>query len=55
MKLTSLLVFVALGTGLAPALAQPPRLVTDEFMVQSPDPGIEIYVRNKRPDDMTAF
>jgi pimeloyl-ACP methyl ester carboxylesterase len=24
-------------------------------MVQSPDPGIEIYVRNKRPDDMTAF
>ena len=25
------------------------------MMVQSPDPGIEIYVRNKRPADMTAF
>ena len=24
-------------------------------MVKSPDPGIEIYVRNKRPADMTAF
>jgi pimeloyl-ACP methyl ester carboxylesterase len=55
MKLTSSLIFVALGVGLVPALAQSPRLVTDEFMVKSPDPGIEIYVRNKRPADMTAF
>ena len=27
----------------------------DEFMVPSGDPGIAIYVRNKRPADMTAF
>jgi len=26
-----------------------------EMMVKSPDPGIEIYVRNKRPADMTSF
>src|SRR5262245_815190 len=25
------------------------------MMVKSPDPGIEIYVRNKRPADMTSF
>src|SRR5215471_14188860 len=38
----------------ATAIAQT-RLVTEEMMVKSPDPGIEIYVRNKRPADMTAF
>ena len=31
------------------AFAQAPNLATDEMMVKSPDPGIEIYVRNKRP------
>ena len=31
------------------------RIVMDEMMVPSSDPGIEIYVRNKRPADMTAF
>ena len=36
------------------ALAQTPRLVMEEMMVPS-EPGIEIYVRNKRPADMTAF
>ena len=37
------------------ALAQAPRIVMEEMMVSSSDPGIEIYVRNKRPVDMTAF
>src|ERR1700754_2889946 len=36
------------------AYAQSPRLVTEEMRVTS-DPGIEIYVRNKRPADMTSF
>ena len=31
------------------------QLVTEEMMVKSPDPGIEIYVRNKRPAGMTSF
>jgi pimeloyl-ACP methyl ester carboxylesterase len=30
------------------------QLVTEEMMVPS-DPGIEIYLRNKRPADMRAF
>jgi pimeloyl-ACP methyl ester carboxylesterase len=37
------------------AHAQAPQLVTEEMMVKSPDPGIEIYVRNKRPTNMTTF
>jgi acetyl esterase/lipase len=39
----------------APALAQTPQLVTEEMMVKTGDPGIEIYVRNKRPANMTSF
>jgi len=38
----------------APAAAQSPKLVMEEMMVPS-EPGIDIYVRNKRPADMTAF
>ena len=37
-----------------PASAQTP-LVTEEMMVKTADPGIEIYVRNKRPANMTTF
>ena len=36
------------------ALAQAPRVVMEEMMVPS-EPGIDIYVRNKRPADMTTF
>jgi pimeloyl-ACP methyl ester carboxylesterase len=36
------------------ALAQSPQIATEEMMVPS-DPGIEIYVRNKRPAAMTSF
>jgi pimeloyl-ACP methyl ester carboxylesterase len=36
------------------AFAQAPRVVTEEMMVPS-EPGIEVYVRNKRPADMTTF
>jgi pimeloyl-ACP methyl ester carboxylesterase len=37
------------------AEAQAAQLATEEFMVPSKDPGIEIFVRNKRPDGMAAF
>src|SRR5438132_13263373 len=30
-------------------------LVTEEFMVPSADPGIELYVRNKRPASESRF
>jgi pimeloyl-ACP methyl ester carboxylesterase len=36
------------------ASAQSPKLAVEEMTVAS-EPGIEIYVRNKRPADMTAF
>ena len=31
------------------------QLVSEDVMVKSPDPGIEIFVRNKRPANMTSF
>ena len=37
------------------ALAQAPKIVMEEMMVPAADAGIQIYVRNKRPADMTAF
>ena len=37
------------------ASAQSPRIVMEEMMVPAGDAGIEIYVRNKRPADLTAF
>jgi pimeloyl-ACP methyl ester carboxylesterase len=40
--------------GAAAASAQAPKIAIEEFMVPS-DPGIQVYVRNKRPADMTAF
>jgi pimeloyl-ACP methyl ester carboxylesterase len=49
------LLAAALATALAvPAFAQSPKLVMEEMLVPS-EPGIEIYVRNKRPADMTSF
>jgi pimeloyl-ACP methyl ester carboxylesterase len=32
-----------------------PRVVIDDIMVPSSDPGIKIYVRNKHPEDMHTF
>jgi pimeloyl-ACP methyl ester carboxylesterase len=52
---------LALAGGLMAAMivtaasAQTTQLANEEMMVKSPDAGIEIYVRNKRPANMTAF
>jgi predicted acyl esterase len=32
-----------------------PKLVTESYMIQSRDPGIQLYVRNKRPAGMSQF
>lgn len=55
MKLTSLVVAAAAAGFAGPALAQAPAIVMEEMMVPSSDPGIDIYVRNKRPATMNAF
>ena len=45
---------VLVAAFVTPAFAQTPKIVMEEMMVPS-DPGIDIYVRNKRPADMTTF
>ena len=55
MKFLTIVIATAATMLATAAFAQTPRLVTEEMMVPSSDPGIEIYVRNKRPADMTAF
>jgi len=54
MKTIYLLAAAMAASFALPASAQSPKLVMDEMKVPS-DPGIEIYVRNKRPADMTSF
>jgi pimeloyl-ACP methyl ester carboxylesterase len=45
-----ILLFVA-----RPATAQPVRIVSESYYVPARDPGIQLYVRNKRPESMLAF
>jgi pimeloyl-ACP methyl ester carboxylesterase len=54
MRITSL-VFVAFVSVAIPASAEAPRIIVEEMMVPSADPGIAIYVRNKRPDNLNQF
>ena len=35
--------------------ATAPKLITESFYVPAKDPGIELYVRNKHPEDVTKF
>ena len=38
------------------SMADPiPKLVTEQFMIDAADPGIKLYVRNKRPEEMKQF
>jgi pimeloyl-ACP methyl ester carboxylesterase len=39
----------------AAAFAQSPPLATSEAMIQSSDPGVKLYVRNKHAEGMTSF
>ncbi len=56
--MTQSLFAAALALGVAAsacAQAQPAKLVTEEAMIASPQAGLKIYVRNKRPAGMTHF
>jgi pimeloyl-ACP methyl ester carboxylesterase len=55
MRMTPMLLAAATVMVATAAFAQPAKIAMEEMMVPSGDPGIEIYVRNKRPADMTAF
>ena len=39
----------------ARATDEAPKLVTEHIMIEAADPGIKLYVRNKRPEDMKQF
>ena len=54
MKAIASLVVAAVSAVSSAAFAQAPKVVMEEMTVPS-EPGIEIYVRNKRSADMTAF
>src|SRR5437867_1031367 len=54
MTRTFLALFAAIAIATS-AAAQTPELVTEEMMVKSPDAGVEIFVRNKRPAAMATF
>jgi pimeloyl-ACP methyl ester carboxylesterase len=55
-KLLHAIPAIALALVSLPAAAQSNgRIASEEFMVPAKDAGIEIYVRNKRPADMTEF
>ncbi len=51
----AVLIALALTATMSMACAQQTQIVMEEMMVPSSDSGIEIYVRNKRPANMTAF
>ena len=52
-----LVVFVLALVPLLPMAggAQAPRIVTESYHVAARDPGIQLYVRNKRPDGVAQF
>src|SRR5215204_4960998 len=51
----TLSLLLTVGFYASPAAAQNPKLVMEEFMVPAKDPGLQLYVRNKRPEGMTQF
>ena len=53
--MTYLTIIAAAVIAMTAAARADTRVVMEEIMVPSSDPGIEIYVRNKRPADMTSF
>lgn len=38
-----------------PAFAQAPKIAAETIMVSARDPGIQLHVRNKRPEGLTSF
>jgi len=53
--LKTALLIAAVASLSTAAFAQSPQVVMEEIMVPSGDPGIDIYVRNKRPADVGAY
>ena len=50
-----LLIFMLLLAGCATVLSDRQGLITEEFMIPGADPGVQLYVRNKRPRSLSTF
>ncbi len=50
-----LVCFTMILSSATAAFGQPANIVTEEAMVKSSDPGIEIYVREKHPEGISSF
>ena len=53
--LGSLVLFLSALLVTLPTFGQTAKLVTESYSVPTPDPGIQLYVRNKRPDGVGRF
>jgi len=51
----SIFLVAAVPISATSALAEPLKLVTESYQIPACDPGVQLYVRNKRPEGMTAF
>jgi pimeloyl-ACP methyl ester carboxylesterase len=51
----TLVAVTLLASSVSPGFADPPRLVTENYRISAADPGTELFIRNKRPADMTNF
>ena len=50
-----LLIFMLSLAGCATVLSDRQGLITEEFMIPGADPGVPLYVRNKRPRSLATF
>jgi pimeloyl-ACP methyl ester carboxylesterase len=53
--LSAAALFVTAAAAQSAAAAPSPQLVSEDILVKSPDAGIELFVRNKRPAGLTSF
>src|SRR2546426_57219 len=53
--LAALVALAGLLLSVTAASAQVMRLATESYFVPARDPGVQLYVRNKRPDGVTRF
>jgi pimeloyl-ACP methyl ester carboxylesterase len=54
-SLLAIFCFVAIAGCAGMRSQAEPKLVTESYMIQSRDPGIQLHVRNKRPEGMAQF
>jgi pimeloyl-ACP methyl ester carboxylesterase len=52
--LTAFAILLTMGCT-AMSTTESPKLVMEEFMIPAVDPGVQLYVRNKRPESLAKF